>query len=160
MTFDDAYEDVYKNVFPYLKKKEIPFTVFQTVHLLGKENYLSEDMIQTMLAYDEFELGAHSLKHELPIRMNYPESIRDAVESKEYLSSKFNISVKCYAYPYGSFNNVKYTNARAVKNAGYALGFSTIKSGIKKVNKYNLHFLPRINVNNDNFAGIINKYFE
>lgn len=160
LTFDDAYVDVYKNVFPYLKNKEIPFTVFQTIHLIGKENYLSAEMIHNMRVYDKFELGAHSLNHEVPFSMNRLESIQDAVQSKEYLNSQFNISVNCYAYPYGSFNNVKYTNVRAVRNADYALGFSTIMSGIKKVNKYNQYFLPRINVNNSNFTGIINKYFE
>lgn len=54
LTFDDAYENIYRHAFPYLKNKQIPFEVF----IMG-------DLLEEWNDFDRFEMKTRfcSLEH-------------------------------------------------------------------------------------------------
>ena len=40
ITFDDGWMDAYMNAYPFLKRYNIPFTVYITTNFIGKEGYI------------------------------------------------------------------------------------------------------------------------
>lgn len=156
LTFDDAFACIYHNVFQYLKDQEIPFTVFQTYTLLGQEKYLNENMIREMLTFSGFTLGGHAWEHVRLSELKRQESLNAVLTSKQKLEELFRIEILSMAYPYGSSSAVALKDRINVKKAGYECAFSTINSGISKT-KNRKYFLPRINVNEENYLSIIER---
>lgn len=158
ITFDDAYSDVYHNVFEFMREKKLPFTVFQTIDFIGKDNYLTAEMINEMLQYDKFTLGAHSVSHKSLYELNEKSSNYEAYEAKKRLEAMSGQNVFAYAYPYGSFNHVKRLNVESVKKAQYAMAFSTIKAGTSLKGMQGKFLIPRININDNNYKEVMAKY--
>ncbi len=65
ITFDDVYESVYRNAYPLLKEKGVPYYLFVCNEYLDKDGYLNEEMLKEMLSESKAILGSHNLKHEL-----------------------------------------------------------------------------------------------
>lgn len=158
ITFDDAYADVFHNVFEFMKAKKLPFTVFQTIDHIGKDNYLTTEMINEMLQYDKITLGAHSVSHKSQYELNEQSSDWEAQESKRTLEAMFGQNIFAYAYPYGSYNHIKRLNVESVKKAQYAMAFSTLKAGTSVSEMQGKFLIPRINVNDNNYKEIMAKY--
>ena len=53
VTFDDGYEDVYRNAFPLLMRKGIPFAVFVVTALVGTRAYQLHDRIYRLRQWRE-----------------------------------------------------------------------------------------------------------
>lgn len=49
ITFDDGYEDVYRNAFPLLQRKGIPFAVFVVTALVGTSGYQLHDRLYRLM---------------------------------------------------------------------------------------------------------------
>lgn len=49
ITFDDGYEDVYRNAFPLLQRKGIPFAVFIVTALVGTRSYQLHDRLYRLM---------------------------------------------------------------------------------------------------------------
>lgn len=49
VTFDDGYEDVYRNAFPLLRRKGIPFAVFVVTALVGTRAYQLHDRLYRLM---------------------------------------------------------------------------------------------------------------
>jgi len=158
ITFDDAFDDVYKNAFSFMKSNNLPFTVFQTVEYIGRDGFLSDAMIREMQLYTGFTLGAHSVSHRSTYELTKQESDYEAYESKKKLQEQFGQEIFAYAYPYGSLNHVKKANIYSAKKAQYSMAFATIKKGVRLSKIKGNFFIPRINVNDNNFKEIIARY--
>lgn len=156
LSFDDSYECIYYNVYPYLKAKGIPFIVFQTWELLGKNTYLKEYMIRDMMNYCGFTLGGHALTHVRLSDVSKEQSKSLVIESKMNLEKLFSTQISYMAYPYGSYSAVRYIDRQNVKKSGFIGAFGTVNKGIgtKIRDRY---FLPRINVNERNLMRIIER---
>lgn len=151
ITFDDAYEEVYINAFPYLKEKNIPFTVFMATDFIDKKGYLSSDQIKEMVEGGLCTLGAHSISHRLLRQLNKEESKKEIEGSKSILEEKFHMEIEYFAYPYGSVYACSKTNREQAKASLYKAAFSTLSSNISMENLKDKFFLPRINVNEENY---------
>lgn len=156
LTFDDAFECVYYNVFRYLSNCKIPFIVFQTWNLLGKDGYLCESMIKEMLHFSGFTLGGHAREHVRVSDLARQKSLVSFIESKQKLEETFQVCVSYMAYPYGSSSAVSNKDRVNAKKAGYDCAFSTINSGVPE-NNYRKFFLPRINVNEENYLKVMER---
>lgn len=156
LTFDDAYDGVYYNVFPVLRAKNIPFTVFQTWNYLNKEGYLSDFMINEMLRYKGFELGSHALEHAVFSQMKNDESLLSLLESKKKLEKKFEVDVTSVAFPYGSISAVKFRDIKNAEKIQYKCAFGTVNTGVGR-SVYNKYYLPRINVNEANAVKVMER---
>ncbi len=63
MTFDDGYRDNYTVLFPLLKKYGIKATIFLVSGQVGKDHYLTEEMIREMAASGLVSFQSHTVNH-------------------------------------------------------------------------------------------------
>ena len=155
LTFDDAYEDVYTNVYPLLLKNKMPFAVFLTVELLDQQKYLKTEQVQEMLASGLCVVGAHTVSHGMLSKMTSEKARKEIFESKAQLEKIFSITVDIMAYPYGSVYACRKRHRRDAELAGYRMAFSTIDSTLPAVS--DAFFLPRINVNENNYLWVASR---
>lgn len=147
ITFDDAFESVYENAFPILKKYNVPYYVFVCSEYLNKEYYLDKDMLDEMISNSKCIIGSHNEKHILS-RFEKIENIRSSLkESKNKLRTLFNNEIDCFAFPYGSMYACSNKNIEdALKEYKYV--FMTYPIGY---NSKMGNIIPRINMNDNTF---------
>lgn len=148
LTFDDVFEGVYYEVYPYLKEKKIPFVVFPAVNMLSKDGYLDEKMLKKMLnEYGGCYIGAHGVSHCNLRRLTGNQSREEIWGSGEILERMFGQPIEIFAYPYGSPDAV---GRRERKTAGekYRIAFGTLQTGLTPQTDF--AYIPRINVNEKN----------
>ena len=64
LTIDDGFASFYKNAWPILKQKKIPFILFVSTREVGAYNYMTWDQIREINKEDFVEIGNHSHTHE------------------------------------------------------------------------------------------------
>ena len=70
LTIDDGFLSFYKNAWPVLKKRKIPFILFISTKEVGSFNYMSWDQIIEIYKEDFVEIGNHSHTHEYLVDEN------------------------------------------------------------------------------------------
>jgi len=160
LTFDDGYEDFYKNALPAILKYDFKAAVFIVADLAGDINLWRVKGVwqeAKLLTWDQikelsdrgFSVGSHGLTH-LPLTRIYsPVKLISQIKgSKIKIESHINKPVKVFSYPYGKFNGlIKWL----IKLYGYEMAFS-ICPGVNEEIK-DLFSLKRIEINNHN-AGL------
>jgi len=119
LTFDDGYLDNYRDVFPVLKEYGFKAAFFVTPEEIGKEGFMTWDMIREMAAVPGIEIGSHALRHKPLADIPEKEAWISLVASKKILEEKLGCEVRAISYPSGSFNEKILEMARG---AGYAYG--------------------------------------
>ncbi|MBI4447204.1 MAG: polysaccharide deacetylase family protein [Acidobacteria bacterium] len=132
LTFDDGYENFYREVFPPLQRMGWKATVFLVVDRIGQTNVwdtgrhperrlLSLEQIREMHRYG-IQFGSHSLTHPFLTRLSDQDLRREVGDSKARLEDLVGSEVSCFAYPYGDMDlRVRGT----VAEAGYKLAMTT-----------------------------------
>lgn len=105
LTFDDGLEDVFRVVYPVLKAREIPFTIFVPVDLLDTPGYISIEQLKEMAKDPLVTIGSHGVSHRVMTTLSVGEQELELVESKKTLQRIIGRSVDVYAYPHGQFNS-------------------------------------------------------
>ena len=125
ITVDDGYLSTYKEIFPLMQKREMPFTLFVYPQIvdLGK-NYLTWQQIAEM-AKAGVDIESHTFSHPLLRAKNHPEMTPDAygaflkhelLDSRNLIEEKTGKPVKFIAYPY---SDVDPTVTLATRQFGY-----------------------------------------
>lgn len=154
LTFDDAYSGVYTELFSFLRTRQIPFVVFQTSNFIDKEGYLSTYMIKEMLQYDKFMLGVHTVSHCNLHESTDPE--QEIIKPITAFYHKFGVKPNVFAYPYGAFVTLDAKNVKLVRE-NYQYAFSTCGAGCKRIRGIKKYLIPRINMNENNYALFLEK---
>lgn len=136
LTFDDGYEDNYKNAFPLLKKYNFTAVIFLVTGLdsnswdVEKNEpgaiLLSKEHVLEMYNYG-IEFGAHTLNHANLIEISKNQLLKEIYNSKIYISKELKIPVISFAYPYGECNEL---TKDAVKSLGFEFGVATDSGSI------------------------------
>jgi len=113
ITFDDAYDSIYTNGFPLLKKYNWPFTIFIAPKPVEERfgGTLSWDQIKTMQDYGATMVN-HSYQHDYLVRRLEGESKaqwldrikNDTEKAQRILEEKLGPLPKYMAYPFGEFD--------------------------------------------------------
>jgi peptidoglycan/xylan/chitin deacetylase (PgdA/CDA1 family) len=134
ITFDDGYEDNYKNAFPILSSHGFSATIFPvTAFSAGKEShrryrdykgsitYLTPGQIEEM-SRSGISFGSHTDTHPLLTSLSQDEAKKELAHSKSVLESWTGKPVTLFAYPNGAYSPEYYP---AIESAGYSAAFTT-----------------------------------
>jgi peptidoglycan/xylan/chitin deacetylase (PgdA/CDA1 family) len=146
LSFDDGFEGVYTYVLPYLREKNIPFAIFITTNFIGKEGYLTENMLLELNQEPLCTIGAHTCTHPFLRQCSNKQALNEIAGSKATLEKILGEKIWYFAYPYGSFQACSLKDKRIVKKTGYRNAFSTIQTPVTKRDLKKKYFIPRINV--------------
>ena len=130
ITFDDAFEDVYRYAFPLMERMGFRGIIFVVADSIGKYNtwdatfgrpskHMNKDQLKDLISAG-WALGSHSLSH--PDLTMVPKEIllREVGDSKKKLEDMFGVEVPYFSYPYGKYNMEV---IEAVRSSGYMYGF-------------------------------------
>lgn len=135
ITVDDGYVSAYRYIFPLLRDRKMPFTLFiyPQIVSLGK-NYLAWQQVAELAAAG-VDIESHTFTHPLLTRSKHPEMSADdysAFLKHELLESKTEIEahtgkpVKFIAYPYSDVDSMV---EQAASSYGYKAGTYDRASG-------------------------------
>jgi poly-beta-1,6-N-acetyl-D-glucosamine N-deacetylase len=129
ITFDDAYQSIYTEAFPRLRKRNWPFTLFVSSEAVdrGYDNYLSWLQLRE-LADSGVELGNHSHSHAHLVRRLQDESdaqwrqrvIEDIDTAAQRLHQETGSRSRLFAYPYGEYSPALQDIVRSLGYQGIA----------------------------------------
>ena len=154
ITFDDAYENVFINAFPILRKLGFNAVCFIVTNKIGayndwdknefkKKKLMNFEQISEWLI-NGFNIGSHTLDHVDLTKLNKNDKINQIINSKKYLNSMFNTKINTFAFPFGSYDD----EAQSIINKYYDYAVTTKRSRFVK-NKFNNKLLPRVPVSKD-----------
>lgn len=151
LTFDDGYGDLYDNLFPVLKEKNIKATVFVISQFVGGGNYLNWGQVKEMSDSGLVLIGDHTLNHLSLLKLSKEEIVNQIVSARLLIENHIGGRVEYFAYPYGGINTLA---EQVLKEAGFAgavvttnnhpqclglpYGFSRIRVGASPLAKYGL----------------------
>src|SRR5689334_7473093 len=138
ITIDDGWRSTYTEVFPEMKKRKFPFTVFIYPNIVGKTAHaLNWSQLREMANWC-VDVESHSLTHPFLTRRRhtaladaqYAEWLRrELVGSKETLEHEIGKKVEFLAYPYGDYDHYL---AAAVGKSGYLAALTCDYGRVKR----------------------------
>lgn len=115
ITFDDAYQSVYKNAFPIMRQYNFTATVFVVSDFVGRRNLWDVNLggfkfshlnwfEMYQLVKSGWEIGSHTATHQDLIACSDDELEYEVVRSKLVLERCIGGGVSVIAYPFGRYN--------------------------------------------------------
>jgi peptidoglycan/xylan/chitin deacetylase (PgdA/CDA1 family) len=139
ITIDDGWRSTYTEVFPEMKRRHFPFTVFVYPRIIGQTSHAMTWKQVRELSEAGVDIQSHSLSHPFLTHRRhsalddktYAEWLdRELAESKRILERETGKGVEFIAYPYGDFDhNVVKTAARAGYRAGLTCEYGPVRRG-------------------------------
>ncbi len=105
LSIDDGYYSFYKNAWPYLKEKKIPFIIFISTEAVGKKGYMGWNEIKEIEKFDFVTIGNHSHSHDYLVNFSFDEFKKDINKSIEIFENNLGYNPKFFSYPFGEWNN-------------------------------------------------------
>lgn len=170
VTFDDGFEDNYINVFPILKKYQIPATIFVTSDFVingvditknwpdyGGLKPLTIGQIHEMEGSKLISFGSHGKSHSSMNGLCADKIMHELVASKQELDRVLIRPVVDFAFPFGQKKDRGLCTDKILKFAGYFTACTT-DWGINDPGELNVYQLKRIRIDhNDSFNDFVEK---
>ena len=142
MTIDDGLLSFYKNAWPILKEREIPFILFVNTREVGSFNYMNWDQIRELNESNFVEIGNHSHSHEYLVEESSEIIEMDILTSIKIFKEKLGRNSEFFSYPFGEYS-LEFKNI--IKKLGFKYAFGQ-HSGVIDETK-DLWELPRFPIN-------------
>lgn len=142
VTFDDIPDNVYTNAYPFLKFKNIPFTIFVTADFINSNDFITKEHLLELTNDPLCTIGAHTMTH--PLLRQVRNSAWQINQSKKELELMIGKSVKYFAYPFGRYSAISNKVLKETRLAGFDCAFCTIDAPLTEASSKCLFFLPRI----------------
>ena len=141
-TVDDGLLSFYKNAWPILKEKKIPFILFVSTREVGAYNYMNWDQIRELYNNSNVEIGNHSHSHEYLVDETQEIIKKDIAKSIEIFEEKLGKNSIFFSYPFGEYST---EFKKIIKDFGFKYAFGQ-HSGVIDETK-NFWELPRFPIN-------------
>ncbi len=151
LTIDDGFLSFYKNAWPILKKKQIPFILFVSTREVGAFNYMNWDQIKEISQEDFVEIGNHSHTHEYLVDESKELIKKDIEKSISIFEKNLGKNSIFFSYPFGEYSN---EFKKIIKNFDFKYAFGQHSGVIDKTK--DLYELPRYPINEK--YGEINRF--
>ncbi len=142
LTIDDGLISFYKNAWPILREKKIPFILFVNTKNVGTFNYMNWEQILELHNSDFVEIGNHSHSHEYLADENAEKIIDDIKTSIQIFNKKLGKNSNFFSYPFGEYS---LEFKKIIKDLGFDYAFGQ-HSGVIDETK-DLWELPRFPIN-------------
>ena len=142
LTIDDGFYSFYKNAWPILKEKKIPFIIFINTETVGSNGYMNWSQIKEISQFNFVHIGNHSHSHAYLADKNNEEIKKDLQTSIKIFKEKLNHETNFFAYPFGEYKN---SYKKIVQNLGFQYAFGQ-HSGVMDKTKDKFE-LPRFPIN-------------
>jgi len=142
LTIDDGFASFYKNAWPILKKKKIPFILFVSTREVGAYNYMTWNQIREISKEDFVEIGNHSHTHEYLVDENKNIILSDIKKSIKIFENELGKNSNFFSYPFGEYS---LEFKKIIKELGFKFAFGQ-HSGVMDETK-DLYELPRFPIN-------------
>ena len=142
LTIDDGFSSFYKNAWPILKKKKIPFILFISTREVGAFNYMTWDQIREINKEDFVEIGNHSHTHEYLVDETREIILSDIKKSISIFKRELGKNSDFFSYPFGEYS---LEFKKIIKSLGFKYAFGQ-HSGVMDETK-DLYELPRFPIN-------------
>jgi peptidoglycan/xylan/chitin deacetylase (PgdA/CDA1 family) len=93
-------------------------------------------------------IGSHTCNHRVLATLNEEEQAEEIIESKNFLESRLDITVRSLAFPVGGLEHFNKTTLRLAEKAGYDLAFS-FNTGVARIGEFNPFAIPRLGAPSD-----------
>lgn len=131
ITFDDGYKDNYEVVLPILERHGVHALFFLLPKYLGRNNlwntrtnvildHLNSTQVKELLQAGQ-SIGSHGLTHHKLTKFDDEAVVVELRESRRLLEEMFEVSLDCFAYPYG----VSDERIQRLASGFYRYGFAT-----------------------------------
>ena len=104
LTIDDGFSSFYDNAWPYLKKKNIPFILFISTEMVGKNGYMNWNQIREIQQSNIGVIGNHSHTHDYLIDLNKKDIEKDINRSIEIFKKELGFNPIFFSYPFGEYS--------------------------------------------------------
>ncbi len=153
ITIDDGYLSTFRDALPILRDHRVPAVAFVTASRVGSrsapgvepERYMTWDEVGR-LAEAGITTGAHGYEHESMGTSSCALAREQGVRARELLESQLGVSVRAFAYPYGTRSDFSDATGRGLAEAGYELVFTSQHGSIRAGT--DPRELPRVKVEN------------
>ena len=155
LTIDDGFSSFYKNAWPYLKNKKIPFILFISTREVGKNGYMTWDQIREVQNSKIGIIGNHSHTHDYLVDLSNKKINYDIDQSIKIFKKELGYNPNYFSYPFGEYS-LDFINI-IKQNFNFAFGQH---SGVIDLSKDNFQ-LPRFPINEkygdlERFKSVIN----
>ena len=127
ITFDDGHVEIYKNVFPILKKYNVKATVFIVTDFLNLyPNYLTWDQAREMQQSGLVDFQSHTLNHKVLTKVKTRDKLWEQLYgSKQAIEWYLKKPVSYIAYPNGQYDlDVEDVSKEVGYRASFTLDYS------------------------------------
>ncbi len=142
LTIDDGLLSFYKNAWPVLKEKKIPFILFVNTREVGAYNYMSWKQILELDKFDIVEIGNHSHSHEYLVDEDTETIKKDILTSMKIFENKLGKNSKFFSYPFGEYSS---DFKKIIKDFGFHYAFGQHSGVIDETKDF--WELPRFPIN-------------
>lgn len=141
ITFDDGCLDMYENAYPFLKKHNIPFTVYCATDLKGKPGYIGKKELMVLASDTLVTIGYHTKTH--PMLRKVRNLYEEMWLAKEPLEQMIGRKIIHFAFPYGKLPAVGFKAVFLGKKLSYTTIMSTFDTYLTSFSLRFKWFLPR-----------------
>ena len=142
LTIDDGFLSFYKNAWPILKERKIPFILFISTREVGAFNYMTWDQIKEISSEDFVEIGNHSHTHEYLVEESNETIVADIKKSITIFENELGKNSDFFSYPFGEYS---LEFKAIIKSLGFKYAFGQ-HSGVMDETK-DFYELPRYPIN-------------
>ena len=142
LTIDDGFSSFYKNAWPILKEKKIPFILFISTREVGSFNYMTWNQIREISKEDFVEIGNHSHTHEYLVDESSELIKKDIKKSISIFKKELGKNSIFFSYPFGEYS-LEFKDI--IKSLGFKYAFGQ-HSGVLDETK-DFYELPRFPIN-------------